>query len=143
MASQSSRALGLDVGSVRIGVAVTDPGRTLATPHGFIPYAPPLPALESLTALLGKDWAEVGIIVVGLPIPLRGHPSEAVERIRTWGEELGKLAGIPVEFYDERFSTSEARRLLRDAGKSSRSSKKLVDGAAAAIILEGWLRQSS
>jgi putative holliday junction resolvase len=131
--------MGLDIGTVRIGVAITDPRRMLATPRGFIPFAPPAQALASLAMLLGKDWAEVGTIVIGLPIPLRSHPSEAVEQIRIWGEELGCLAGVEVVFHDERFTTSEAHRLLRDAGKSARHSKKLVDGAAAALILEGWL----
>jgi putative Holliday junction resolvase len=135
--------VGLDLGSVRIGVAITDPGRTLATPRGFIPYAEPAPALESLQALLGEDWVEVSIIVVGLPFPLRGHPSEVVDKIRAWGGELGRLAHLPVEFYDERFTSSEAHRRLHDTGKSSRRHKTLVDGAAAAIILEGWLGQSS
>ncbi len=139
MASESSRAVGLDIGTVRIGVAITDPGRMLATPRGFIPFAQPAQALASLSALLGGDWAEVDTIVIGLPIPLRGHPSDAVEQIRLWGEEMGHLAGIDVAFYDERFTTTEAHRLLRDAGKSARRSKKLVDGAAAALILEGWL----
>ncbi len=140
MASESSRAVGLDIGTVRIGVAITDPGRMLATPRGFIPFAPPAQALASLVALLGEDWAEVATIVVGLPIPLRGHPSEVVEQIRAWGEELGQLSGKEVVFHDERFTTSEAQRLLRESGKSARRSKKLVDGAAAALILEGWLQ---
>jgi putative Holliday junction resolvase len=142
MASESSRAVGLDIGTVRIGVAITDPGRMLATPRGFIPFAPPAQALESLSALLGEDWAEVATIVIGLPIPLRAHPSEAVEQIRAWGGELGQLSGKEVAFHDERYTTFEAHRLLRDAGKSARRSKKLVDGAAAALILEGWLGSS-
>jgi putative holliday junction resolvase len=139
MATESSRAVGLDIGSVRIGVAITDPGRMLATPRGFIPFAPPEQVLESLAMLLCEDWAEVGTIVVGLPIPLRDHSSKAVEQIRAWGEELERLAGKAVVFHDERFTTSEAQRLLRDAGKSARRNKKLVDGAAAALILQGWL----
>jgi len=142
MTPESSRAVGLDLGSVRIGVAITDPGRTLATPRGFIPFAAPAQARVSLAALLGEEWAEVNTIVIGLPIPLHGHPSEAVDKIRAWGMELGRLAGKVVEFYDERFSTSEAHRLLRESGKTARHRKKLVDGAAAALILQGWLESS-
>ena len=138
-----SRVAALDIGSVRIGVALSDPSRTLVTPRGSVPFASPQEAKVSIAILCGEDWEETSEIILGLPISLSGEENQATEQIREWGKQLGEVAGKRIHFFDERFSSIEAWRKLREGGNDSRSGKGKVDGAAAAVILEGWLANCS
>lgn len=131
------RVLALDIGSVRIGVAVSDPAGCVASPIAVVDsrdFARALHALQELT----EDY-EPELLVVGLPLTLAGEEGPQAVSVR---ELAGRIAGelhLPVDFYDERLSSTEARRDLRSAGLSDREQRGNVDKVAAAIVLQGWL----
>lgn len=131
------RILALDVGQKRIGVALSDPGGLLATP---------LTALRrrgessDVKAVLGlADEHGVGEIIVGLPLSLSGHRGAQAQRVAQFTEALAKLAAVPVRSVDERYSSVEAERLLRESGVQPSRNKAQVDAAAAAVILQSHL----
>ena len=134
------RALGVDFGEKRIGLAVSDPTNTIATP------------LETLTRRARKripiprmaDIArehDVTHVVVGLPLGLDGEENDWCERVREMGTSLGERLDVPVAYVDERMTSVRAERALRDVGlrKTDRRDKTRVDRAAAQLILQAWL----
>lgn len=130
------RALGIDVGERRIGVAVSDPSGTLSSPHGVVRRAPE--AAARLAALAAEVGAEV--IVVGLPLKMRGGgEGPQASEVRAFAAELARHTATPIEFYDERLTTVMAERSLLAAGKRRDKRKQQVDAVAAALILQGWL----
>jgi putative holliday junction resolvase len=128
--------LAVDVGSVRVGVARSDPGGVLASPLTVVRSGPgSLDELSTLAA--GADAIEV---VVGLPTSLSGREGAAAATARSFAAELaGRLAPIPVRLVDERFTTTQAHDALRRGGKDSRARRGTVDAAAAAILLQAAL----
>ncbi|MCU0301970.1 MAG: Holliday junction resolvase RuvX [Candidatus Nanopelagicales bacterium] len=125
--------IGVDVGSVRIGVARTDPGATLAVPVETVPRG------EGDLARIAALAAEHGAIevVVGLPLGLSGRPGPAAEAARAFAAGLAPVvAPVPVRLVDERLSTVSATRGLREAGRSSRRQRTVVDQAAAVVIVQ-------
>ena len=138
------RVLGIDFGERRIGLAVSDPTGTLATPMPTLKRRagkrPPLAAL--LEIIQEKD---VGTIVFGLPLTLAGDDSDWTRAVREVGAALSKRSGLPVHFVDERFTSVRAERAIRSIGlpKKKREEKERVDAAAAILILQGWLDQQS
>jgi putative holliday junction resolvase len=135
-----SRTLAFDYGERRIGVAVSDPTRTIATP------------LATLTRRAGKrpPWPEIGAlvaaqeadeIVVGLPLDLAGEEGAWAAEVRGFGDQLARRTGLPVHWMDERLSSVRAERSIREMGlrKQRREEKGRIDAGAAAVILEGWL----
>ena len=138
------RVLGIDFGERRIGLAVSDPTGTLATPMPTMKRRagkrPPLAAL--LEIIQEKD---VGTIVLGLPLTLAGDDSDWTRAVREVGAALSKRSGLPVHFVDERFTSVRAERAIRSIGlpKKKREEKGRVDAAAAVLILQGWLDQHS
>lgn len=136
--------LGVDVGSVRVGVAVSDPDGVLATPVATLARVPdtePLAGdadLEELAALV----AERGVVgvVVGLPRSLSGDEGPAAARARTYASLLAaRIAPVEVRLVDERLTTVGAHRSLRDSGVAGRRQRAVVDQAAAVLILQGAL----
>ncbi|RZS89425.1 putative Holliday junction resolvase [Motilibacter rhizosphaerae] len=132
--------LGVDVGSVRVGVAVSDPRGTLAVPLETVPRATGRSRTDvDRIAQLVADYAAVEV-VVGLPLTLRGEEGAAAEAARLFARRLeGRLGRIPVRFVDERLSTVSATRDLRSAGLGSRESRGRVDASAAAVLLQSAL----
>ena len=128
--------LAVDVGSVRVGVARSDPGGILASPLTVVRSGPGgLDELSTLAA--GADAIEV---VVGLPTSLSGREGAAAAAARSFAAELaGRLAPIPVRLVDERFTTTQAHDALRRGGKDSRARRATVDAAAAAVLLQAAL----
>lgn len=128
------RFLGLDIGERRIGVAVSDPTGAVATP---------LSVLDASTAArdvarLVEDY-EVGVVVVGLPRSLAGDEGPQASRIRTVATRLLGPLNVPVEFVDERLSSAEAGRRMREAGASERRQRGAKDMVAASIVLQAYL----
>ena len=125
--------LAVDVGSVRVGVARSDPGGVLASPLTVIRSGPgELTALATLAA--NADAIEV---IVGLPTSLSGREGTAAAAARGFAAELaGRLAPISVRLVDERFTTTQAHDALRRGGKDSRARRSTVDAAAAAVLLQ-------
>ena len=135
--ASSKRILALDVGDRRIGVAVGDPTGLLATPIEAIDGERESFALDEVVQLISQY--EVEEIVVGLPLSLSGRPGVQARRVREFAEALGRRSAVQVVFRDERYSSVQAERLLRETGKSPSRDKGRVDSAAAAIILQSYL----
>ncbi|QIM21041.1 Holliday junction resolvase RuvX [Phycicoccus sp. HDW14] len=136
--------LGVDVGSVRVGVARSDPDGVLATPLETVPRTAEGPAaagdedLERVAALVLEH--EAVRVVVGLPRSLSGEQGPAADRARTYASVLAaRIAPVPVRLVDERLSTVEAHRALRDSGLAGRRQRAVVDQAAAVLILQSAL----
>lgn len=138
------KALGVDFGEVRIGLAVTDETGTLATPLTTLRRRrgkrPPIRAMETV----GREQ-EVSALVFGLPLELSGEESDWTREVRSVAEKLGERLNVPVYMVDERMSSVSAERAVRSSGlpRSKRESKERIDAAAAAIILERWLNLRS
>jgi putative Holliday junction resolvase len=130
------RAAGIDLGSVRVGLAVADELGILAHPRPHLDGRD----LVRLVAILAKLAADEGIdtFVVGLPRHMDGRESRGARRARELGDKL-RQKGLEVELVDERLTTVEATGRLREAGVDSRASRSRVDSAAAAILLQAWL----
>lgn len=132
------RRLGIDVGSVRIGVAVSDPDAILATPVQTVRRGPAGAHLDRLAALVGElDAVEV---VVGLPRTLADRTGAAAQDAIAVADLLARrIAPVPVRLADERLSTVSAQRALRAAGMRSKRQRAVIDQAAAVTILQSWL----
>jgi putative holliday junction resolvase len=137
----AGRVLALDLGEVRIGVALTDAERTVAFPHGTIRVAGGVEDLRSVAALVGETGATE--VVVGHPLGLSGDRGPAARRSEAFAQGLRQLMPeVPVHLQDERLSTVEAERGLRQAGAPGPRRRSRVDAAAASVILEGWLSRA-
>jgi putative holliday junction resolvase len=131
------RVLGLDLGEARIGVAISDPERRMAVPHGTISAGRPPGDLQAVAGLV-RDL-EVTAVVVGHPRSMSGHRGAKALQAESFADALRAVVGVPVELHDERLSTVEAERGLREAGVSGRRRREVVDQSAAAVILGAWL----
>ena len=131
--------LAVDVGSVRVGVACSDPGGILASPLTVLRSGPGNVAeLDELAALAAS--ADAIEVIVGLPTSLSGREGAAAVSARSFASRLaGRLAPIPVRLVDERFTTTQAHDALRRGGKDSRARRGVVDAAAAAVLLQAAL----
>lgn len=132
------RALGLDLGSRRIGVAVSDGDRRLATPVATVPRAKSLELDQRAIGELVAEW-EAGVVVVGLPLSLDGSIGPAAQRVLDEVAELARVLDVPVETVDERFTTVTADQQLRSSGVKGRNRTRVIDQAAAAVLLQAWL----
>ena len=135
------RVLALDVGSKRIGVAVSDPLGITAQGLETIQRQNKRKDWEALRAVLEKY--EVGEIVVGLPLRLSGAEGTQSEKMRLFADELRAKFGLPVHLWDERWTSTEANRLLRETNLSIEKRGKAVDRMAAVLILQAWLAARS
>ncbi|MDQ1292546.1 MAG: putative pre6S rRNA nuclease [Actinomycetota bacterium] len=153
---RSGVRLGIDVGSVRVGVARSDPAGMLATPvrtvrrNGKVakvakapkvsspPVDGPRPDLDEIAALVVEH--DVIEVIVGLPRGLSGNEGAAAKAARSYAQEIeNRIRPVPVRFVDERLSTVSAQRSLREAGVSTRKHRPVVDQAAAVVILQSAL----
>ena len=133
------RALGLDVGSKTIGVAVSDELGLAAHPVTVIARAGTAPDVASVSTLVATHEARA--VVIGIPYELDGREGPRAKRVRVFLDALRAAlpAGVPIHEEDERFSTVAAERVLLDADLSRRRRKQVIDRAAAAVILTRWL----
>jgi putative Holliday junction resolvase len=135
--------LGVDVGTVRVGVAKSDLGGSLASPLTTLARRPGSQRdLQELARLVAEHDA-VGV-VLGLPRTLAGREGPSAEMARAYGNELAvRIAPIPVEFVDERLTTVIAERRLSAHGVRGRAKRAVVDQVAAVVILQQWLDADS
>jgi putative holliday junction resolvase len=135
------RVAALDLGSRRIGVAYSDSGRSLASPWGTIQRSGDLERDRAAVVEAVRD-VEAVAVVVGLPLSLSGRVGPAaraaLQEADALRRELEPL-GVAVETADERLTTVEAQRSLRQAGRTGRSARRVVDSAAAMVLLQAWL----
>jgi putative Holliday junction resolvase len=134
------RRVGIDVGSVRIGVAASDPDAILATPVETVRRDRSDKYLRRLAQLVAD--MEAVEVIVGLPRTLADRSGPAAQDAIGVADELGaRIAPTPVRLADERLTTVTAQRSLRDAGIRARGQRAVIDQAAAVAILQGWLDQ--
>jgi len=131
------RIAGIDYGRVRIGIAITDPDRTLASPYENYTRRGLEADARHFRELVEQD--RVVLFVVGLPVHLDGRESQISHEAREFGQWLVQVTGVPVEFFDERFSTSEAHELLKDAAMKHKRRKRKLDMLAAQVMLAAYL----
>ena len=134
------RLIGLDVGEARIGVAVSDPTGTLASPREVLARRPEAAALKAIQRLAEEEEAEA--IIVGLPRSLSGELHGQAVLVQAFADLLRQQVTVPVRFWDERLSTVEAGREMRAAGARRSQRQKMLDAVAAAIILQSYLDAS-
>ena len=136
------RALGIDLGTRRIGLAVSDPAARVAVPHGVVVRSGDPEADRARVAeVVTESGAEV--VVVGLPVSLDGTDGPAAQAARAEAEALAAAVGVPVELHDERLTTVIASRALAAVGHRSRARRQRVDAEAAAVLLQSWLDSRS
>ncbi len=128
------RVLGIDIGTVRVGLAVSDPTGSIAQPLDVIARADAVDDIVRLTREL-----QVEEIVVGIPLRMDGAAGPEAREAETFADEIAHRTGLRVSRFDERLSTVEAGRAMRSAGSSSRHQRGRVDKVAAAVVLQAFL----
>jgi putative Holliday junction resolvase len=132
-----SRLMGLDYGTKRVGVALSDETHMLAHPHSVLPAEPFAKLLESLKALIQEK--HVIKIVIGVPRNMDGTEGDSARKAREFVARLKEALTVPISTIDERMTTLQASRQLQEAGKNTRKQKETIDAAAAAILLQTYL----
>ena len=130
--------LGVDVGSVRVGLAASDPHGILATPLETLERDLERGSDQGAIEALVRDRNALEV-VVGLPRSLSGREGPAAEAAREFGAALAGRVAVPIEFADERLTTVVATRQMRESGRKGRRQRAVVDQVAAVAILQGWL----
>lgn len=136
---EPGRALAVDLGERRIGVAVCDSAGTMAFPREVVARGTdPADAVAAIRRVVAETGATT--VVVGLPVSLDGTSGPAAERARVEANELARaLDGVKVVLFDERLTTVSATSALAAAGSRGRRRRERVDSAAAAVLLQAWL----
>jgi len=135
----TGRTIALDLGDVRVGVAIDDELGSMAHPRGVLDARDRGKLMRAL-----KDLAEsenVGRFVVGLPLDMKGGEGEAARKARAIAQEIANATGRDVELWDERLSTVQAARELRASDVRGKKAKARIDEASACMILQAWLDQ--
>ncbi len=129
--------MSMDVGDAKIGTAMSDPMRVIATPLGIITRRDDFEAIRDITDLVKEH--QVSTVVVGLPLDKDGNDSEQAKKIRQFTENLKKLVEVPVVYWNESFSTQAAQQMMRENSGKKRITGEDDDAVAAAIILQEYL----
>lgn len=137
-APRRGRRIGIDVGAVRVGVALSDPDGLLATPLETVARDRDGGSDVRAVAALVAEHEAIGV-VVGLPRTLAGQEGPAAVAAREFGTALAAALDVPVDYTDERLTTVVATRQLRASGRPGRRQRAVVDQVAAVGILQGWL----
>ncbi len=132
-------ALALDIGEVRVGIAVSDATGRIAMPVKVLPAAE-VAGMARPFRLLLEDY-EPDVLVCGRPETLGGEDGLQAERVMKVARSVADATGLPLEFVDERLSSREAKRILREQGLSEREMRGKVDSVAASLFLQTWLDQ--
>lgn len=132
------RALGVDLGSKRIGIAVSDRSGTIASPLTVVQRSGSKAAdHRRIAALVAEEEAE--IVVVGLPLNMNGTVGPAAQAAVAEAEALATVVGVPVETFDERRTTVTADRAMMEFKMNAQARRRVVDKVAAAVMLQNWL----
>ncbi|MDQ1380835.1 MAG: putative pre6S rRNA nuclease [Actinomycetota bacterium] len=141
-APAGTRALGVDLGERRIGLALSDPSRTVASPHDVLRRSGDPAADRRVIVALALDVG-AGVIVVGLPLSLSGKSGPAARAARAEVEAIRAIAGdIEVVLHDERLTTVTAERALIEGGVRRDARRQVIDKVAAAVMLQSWLERA-
>ena len=128
------RVLALDIGERRVGVALSDPGGTIASPLEVLDATG---RLDDRIAAMVEEYG-VGLVVAGLPLTLGGDEGPQAEHVRTVADRIARRIGVPLVYHDERLSSAQANRAMA-GGTSSKKRRGTVDKVAAAIFLQSFL----
>ena len=132
------RALGIDHGEARIGLALSDELGMLAHPLETVQVREVKDVLGHIAAVVERE--RVGVVVVGVPRNMNGTYGPQAEKVREFAGRLGeRVPGVEVKFWDERLTSVAAQRLLHEVGKDTRKGRAVIDQVAAHLILQGWL----
>ncbi len=131
------RALALDIGEVRIGVAASDASGRVASPVKVLPAAEVLSCAKTFRRIL-EDY-EPEVLVCGRPQTMSGEDGPQAERVMAQARSIAEACDLPLEFADERLSSSEAKRILREQGLNEKQMRGKVDMIAASLFLQAWL----
>jgi len=132
------RAIGLDLGSKRIGVALSNSEGTMAMPYEVIVRSADVERDHRRVREL-VDEAEAEIVVVGLPLSLDGTDGPMAKKYRAEAADLTSVVGVEVELWDERFTTVTADRQLMSRDLNAKQRRAVVDKVAASVMLQAWL----
>ena len=133
-----NRALGIDTGDARIGLALSDELRMLAHPLESVPAGDKGRAMEHIAGVVRSKGVDV--VVVGLPRNMNGSKGPAAQKAEAFAAALSALLpGVRMVLWDERLTTVAAQRALQEAGRNTKQSKPVLDQVAAQFILQGWL----
>jgi len=145
----TGRLVAFDLGRVRVGVAVSDPGQIVASPSDTVDVADldlgdrmDVDALADRLADVARVSEAAGV-VVGAPLDLEGREGEAAREARAVADALRVASGLPVRLVDERFTTTEAERTLLEADVSRAGRRRVVDRVAAGVLLQGVLAEQA
>lgn len=131
------RVLALDIGKTRCGIAISDPAERVASPLCVLPTREVLEYAPSFRRIL-EDW-EPELILSGLPYTLSGEEGPQAADIRRDATAIAKCCNLPLEFTDERLSSSQAKRSLREKGMTEKEMRGKIDMIAAGLFLQAWL----
>lgn len=131
------KVLALDLGEKRIGIALSDPTRLIASPYAVINRRSRAEDYERYNRLIAEH--QVSLLVVGLPVPLSGVEGQRAAWVRDYVTTLIQHVGVPVVLWDESLTTKEAEASLRAQGRRGKKMKERVDAVAAALILQSYL----
>jgi putative Holliday junction resolvase len=129
--------MALDIGQARVGIAISDPERRVATPLGVLPADEVIGCAPSFRRLL-EDW-EPELFVCGVPYTLAGEEGPQAQSVKQVAGRIASRAAVPCEFIDERLSSREAKRNLRKNGLTEREMRGRIDMIAASMFLQAWL----
>ena len=135
------RIMALDIGEKRIGIAISDPQERVASPLVVLDAVQVERGERPFTRLL-EDW-EPELFLCGLPLSLNGEEGPQAQRVRKVAQEISARFHIPIEFTDERLSSREAKRILREEGLDERSMRGKIDMIAASVFLQAWLDEKA
>ncbi len=133
------RVLAIDWGERRIGLSISDPSGILVTPLPFIENKGKDASLEKIKKIVEEYHVER--IVMGIPKDINGELGKKAKNYKKIGDKIEKETGIPLDFFDERYTTQLAERILREHPKKKTKRKELKDSLSASIILEGYLER--
>jgi putative Holliday junction resolvase len=131
------RILAIDPGTVRLGLALSDPSGKIAQPLSVLARRSEAEDLKALAELV--DRYEVGLIVVGLPRLMDGRIDTAAKEAQTFGAQVAQATGRPVAYWDERLTSVAAERFLIEQGKRRSKRRQEIDRVAATLLLQGYL----
>ncbi|HID78893.1 MAG TPA: Holliday junction resolvase RuvX [Planctomycetaceae bacterium] len=131
------RVAGIDFGTRRIGIAVSDARRRIASPYENYTRVGPAQDARRFQRLVAEE--QIALFVVGLPVHLDGRESEQSQGARRFGQWLQEVTGVAVAFFDERFTTSQAEEAMREARLTRKGRKKRRDMVAAQMMLQAYL----
>jgi len=134
--AEPGRVLGLDLGDARIGVAISDDARRMAVPLGTVRTGAPAD-VRAIAELIREHG--VTLVVVGHPLLLSGESGERAHHAERFAAAIREALDVPVQLQDERLSTVEADRALRETGAGGRDRRRTIDRSAATVILQAWL----